>query len=496
MPTFQLPAELTSDAARALERACMGGGPENVPWPSKVERSGSQLVVSHSIDDSGSGYLLAPWPIPGHGLLLGTSNTVMERPAPYNLLLELARGKVHQVRSQLHNWRNLGIPFSGELEQAIGQLALHFGRAALADPGDEMSARAEQILVEAYHLADQLVQTATTQLFRIRQEIVPHIDTTLSCRLANAIPPPALAEPLRTACNAITLPLGWHQIELEETVYRWQEADALVDWALAQGWRVTAGPLIDFTSATLPAWLWVWENDLSSMALFMCRFVESVVRRYGRRIRTWQLTSGSNCASVLGLSEDALLGLTGRLVETARQIDPGLELSIGISQPWGDYMAVHPHNHSPYLFADTLIRYGIHLAAVDVEIVMGVDPHGSWCRDALEVSRLLDLYAMLGVPLRVTLGYPSRSGPDADGNPEWTLTAGSWGNGFNPETQARWAALVTALALSKPRVQAVQWTHFSDAERHQFPHCGLVDSQGAVKPALAELAQLRQKYLR
>ena len=38
---------------------------------------------------------------------------------------------------------------------------------------------------------------------------------------------------------------------------------------------------------------------------------------------------------------------------------------------------------------------------------MGVTPRGSYCRDLLETSRILDLYALLGLPLRVTLGYPS-----------------------------------------------------------------------------------------
>jgi len=496
MPTFQLPAGLTSDAARALERTCMAGGPENVPWPSQVRLRGNQLLVSHSMDDSGSGYLLAPWHIDNRGLLLCASNTVMERLTPYNLLLELARGKVHQVRSQLYDFSTIGIPIPTDLQQRVQKVAHQFGHAVLAESSDEMSGLAHQVLVEAHTLADELVRTYTSQVFRIRQEIVPKLDTALGCKLGTSIPPPPLAEQLRGSCNALTIPLSWSTIEQEETVYQWSASDALVDWAIAQGWQVSAGPLVDFTSAALPAWLWTWENDISALAMFLCRFVESAVRRYGRRIRRWQLTAGSNCASVLGLNEDELLGLTGRLVETARQIDSGLELSIGIAQPWGDYMAISPRNHSPYLFADTLIRYGVHISAIDVEIVMGVDPRGSYCRDVLEVSRILDLYALLGVPLRVTLGYPSATGTDHDCNPELSLSAGFWGKGFDPQTQARWTADFATLALSKPRVQAVQWTHFSDAELHQFPHSGLVDSQGQAKPALDQLRQLRERYLR
>ena len=134
-------------------------------------------------------------------------------------------------------------------------------------------------------------------------------------------------------------------------------------------------------------------------------------RRYRHRIRRWQLTAASNSASVLSLTEDELLGLTYRLAEAARQIDPTLEIVVGVAQPWGEYMATVERTHSPFVFADTLIRSGMNLAALDVELVMGSSLRGSYCRDLLEASRLLDLYALLGVPLRVTLATPARPPP-------------------------------------------------------------------------------------
>src|SRR5262249_11588622 len=161
-------------------------------------------------------------------------------------------------------------------------------------------------------------------------------------------------------------------------------------------------------------------------AAFMGKFVEAAVRRYRSRIRRWQLTAASNCASVLALSEDDLLGLTYRLAESARQVDPTLELVIGIAQPGGEYMALADRTHSPVLFADALIRSGLNLAALDIEVIMGVTPRGSYCRDLLEISRLLDLYALLGVPLRVTLGYPSSAQADADADQDLHVEGGHW----------------------------------------------------------------------
>jgi len=159
-------------------------------------------------------------------------------------------------------------------------------------------------------------------------------------------------------------------------------------------------------------------------------------------------------------------------------------------------MSLTDRTHSPFVFADTLIRSGLNLAALDVELVMGVTPRGSYCRDLLEVSRLLDLYALLGVHLRVTLGYPSSGQTDADADPELRVGGGHWGEGFTPEVQAAWAADVTALALCKPYVQGVQWVHLRDAEAHQFPQCGAFDAKDAAKPALQKLRELRETHLK
>jgi hypothetical protein len=259
---------------------------------------------------------------------------------------------------------------------------------------------------------------------------------------------------------------------------------------------VTAGPLIDFSSARLPDWLWAWEHDLARLANFAYTYVETVVRRYAGRIRRWQITTAGNSARVLSLGEEELLGLTARLADVARQVDPGLELAVGISQPWGEYLAAEDRTRSPFLFADTLVRTPINLNALDLEVVMGVMPRGSYCRDLLEVSRLLDWYSLLGLPLRVTLAYPAAAGTDLYADPDLRVGAGRWRTGFSPDVQAEWAAAFTALAVAKPYVQSVHWAHLGDQESHTFPHCGLLDAHGAARPTLDVLSRLRQEHLR
>jgi len=137
----------------------------------------------------------------------------------------------------------------------------------------------------------------------------------------------------------------------------------------------------------------------------------------------------------------------------------------------------------------------LRLAALDLEIVMGVAPRGSYCRDLLEASRLIDLYALLGVPLQMTLGYPSSAELDPRAAPDQAVAAGHWRGGFSPTVQADWAAAFAALALCKPVVRAVYWAHAGDAEPHVFPHCGVIDAQGNAKPVMDQLRNLRKIHL-
>jgi hypothetical protein len=291
-------------------------------------------------------------------------------------------------------------------------------------------------------------------------------------------------------------PTPWPTVEPAEDEFQWEAHDQLLDWAITNGFHTIGGPLIDCGAGQQPSWLWLWERDLASIASFMCDYVETVVRRYKGRIRTWQLIAASNSNSLLGLGEEEMLWLTVRIAEAARQADPKVELLIGIAQPWGEYLAGQTRNHSPFVFADTLIRSGLNLTALDLEVVMGVSPRGSYCRDLLDLSRLIDLYSLLGVPLQITLGLPSAATTDPKASSELMVDAGVWRGGFTPEVQAEWAQAFGRLALCKPSVRSVLWPHLFDAEPHLFPWCGLVDASGTTKPGLEQLGQLRAEHLR
>jgi hypothetical protein len=490
---FHLPSGPPEPPAADLDHACLAGGYDNMPAPTTVVRAPRELKLIRDVDESG--YLVAPWEVPEVGRLMGSSATLIERPAPYQFAVELARGKVNQLRGQAADWRTVGLQIPDDLDEQIHQAGLKFGHAATNPSPAEADADALATLELAYKASNDLVRAYVGQMLSARHQRQPRLDTLLGVRLNSPVPP-AAADAVAAAVNAVSVPMTWKAVEPTESQYRWEIVDAQLSWAASKSLRITAGPLIDFSHAGLPDWLWLWEGDLPSLSSFMCDYVETVVGRYHKAVRRWHLTAAGNVTEVLKLSEDDLLWLTARLAEAAWQIDPELELVVGISQPWGEYMAGAAHTYSPFVFADTLIRAGLKVAALDVEWVMGVTPRGSYCRDLLDASRVLDLYAMLGTPLQVSLAYPSAAGQDPLADAELSAGAGQWRDGFTPAAQADWAADFAALAICKPFVKSAYWSQLSDAEGHQFPWCGLLDSAGKPKPALGRLRQLRDEHLR
>ena len=489
--SFLLPADLPPDLVGELGRACVTGPPDNMPSPTNVRVAAGRLDVRRELDESGC--LLVPWDVAGVGRVMGSTGTLVEPGPPYHLGVELARGKVNQVRSQAADWHAGGMVLTPEISEQLRCTSRAFALTVTQAAADQGPA-AQSVLGHSYQAARHLTEQYVQQMFQARHSRQPRLDTAWGCRLADALLPPDQGRMFLDTFNSLALSFAWGDVEPNEGHYRWEGYDALLDWAQASDLPVTGGPLIDFSAARLPDWLWLWQRDLSSLASLMGDYVETVLKRYGGYIRTWQLTTASNCGNILGLGEDELLWLTAKLVEVARQIDVRLELAVGVAQPWGEYMAVEDRTHSPLIFADTLIRAGLNLAALDLEVVMGVSPRGSYCRDLLELSRLIDFYSLLGVPLRVTLGYPSAPGADPHANPELVVNGGFWQGGFSPQVQAAWAAACGALVGCKPSVRAVHWAHWSDAEPHQFPHCGLAYHDQAVKPALRELRALREKH--
>src|SRR5262245_39977371 len=184
--TFQLPPDLTPDAANELDHAGMLGGQDNMPYAAQVVVEPDQLVVARGTEESG--YVMAPWEVEEAGLLMTATPTVIERDQPYQLQVELARGKVNQVRCQAADWLMGGLQVPPELDELVRTATRAFARAASYLPALEAGGPAQEALAIAFRAADQLVQPYVSQVFQVRHTRQPRLDTALGCRVGPAVP--------------------------------------------------------------------------------------------------------------------------------------------------------------------------------------------------------------------------------------------------------------------------------------------------------------------
>jgi hypothetical protein len=112
----------------------------------------------------------------------------------------------------------------------------------------------------------------------------------------------------------------------------------------------------------------------------------------------------------------------------------------------------------------------------------------------LELSRLIDHWSVLGLPLQVTLAYPSSAEHDGCVTTGLEVDEPSLARPVSEDSQAQWIDEYVAVLLAKPSVVAVFWNHFCDAQPHRFPHAGLLRHDGFPKPALNHLLRLRKTH--
>src|SRR5262245_12412793 len=111
---FLLPPELNGSLLDELKGSYFAGGPEGLPFFSEVTLQGGKLIVSRRDDESG--FACVPWKIEPFGTLMASTATLIERPSPYSLVLELVRGKVNQLRNQAADWQYGGLQAPATLQ--------------------------------------------------------------------------------------------------------------------------------------------------------------------------------------------------------------------------------------------------------------------------------------------------------------------------------------------------------------------------------------------
>lgn len=469
-------------------------GYDQVPWPCRVRLRDTELLIERDVADSGRVYV--PWWVNGHGELTLSTATLMERPQPYHLVVELARGKLNQVRNQAADWSALGLVVPKEFERRLHVAQQHFSQAATRQANPATAAQhADQAIVEAVAAGETLVDAYVEQFLAVRKRHSARLPTLLSVRLPAQPLPEEWQSLVAGCCHAANVGLVWRDVEVREGTYQWDVFDSQVQWCTAAGLQVHAGPLIQLDELGVPDWLCLWEGDFENLCSCVIDYIETAVNRYRGRVHLWHVAARVNVARGLALSEEECLRLTARAIEAAARVDPQTPVIVRLDQPWAEYMSRSGHDLPPLHFADALVRAGLSVGGLGLELNLGYYPSGSYPRDRLELNRLIDLWSLLGLPLHVLLTIPAGDAPDPHARRKSQPLKASGTAGWSPRAQAEWLRAVYSLLLAKPYVHSITWNQLADSGAHELPHAGLVDASGKPRPALDVLARLKRELL-
>jgi hypothetical protein len=464
--------------------------------PARISVEFRQGVMACHRESNESGRLFVPWPVEGFGTPIVGTATLIERRDPYNLAVELARGKLNEVRNQLSDWTLMGLRTTPELDQALASATASFIKAATAADDLQGSYSAAQAsLAGAFHAGRLLVESYTGQVLQTRLAASSKLTTQLAGMIEGDPKQSAWAAEWSSAFNAARIGVPWKQLAPSEGQYAWDELDAQLAWIRKAQLPLQAGPLIDFRPSALPDWIWLWEGDFETILGLVADLVRVAVQRYRGKIPVWHLVHRPASTDVLGLTEEEQIRISARAIQVARQVDPAAQYTIGVERPWAEWMGSSAFQLGPLHLADYLVRADLGLAGIAIEVAPGYSAPGSHIRDLFDFSKLLDLYALLNLPLHVWLTIPSASGPDVRSDPSVWVESAQWPRPPDPTSQAVWAAQWIALAVAKPYVRSVSWSQTADANYHLYPHGGLFHTDGSPKPLLPWLKSFRREIL-
>jgi hypothetical protein len=490
---FKLPSDEPAQRTPEYRKAYITGL-DRTPGRLAIElRNG---LLSCVRDTPESGRLFVPWPIEGHGMPIVGTATLAERVSPYTLAVELARGKLNDIRNQLSDWLQMGLRSTPVLEQALAEAQRSFVRCATStDQPDTCNAAARASLKASSRAGDLLIEAYTAQILQTRlastSRLSTHVGSVLD--LAPQKIPPAID--WSSAFNTCHLGVSWKQVAPSEGQYRWDLLDAQLAWCRSKGYTFEVGPLIDFRPDGLPDWIWLWEGDCDAISGMAADFVRQIVQRYRGRVPLWHVVHRPGSSDILGLTEEEQIRITARAIQVAHQTDPSAQLTIGIDRPWAEWMGTSHFQLGPLHLCDYLLRADLGLSGVAIEIAPGFSAPGSYMRDLFELSKLLDLYSLLNVPLHVWMVLPSADRPDPLADPRLRVEPAQWPVPLDESLQAAWASKWIALAVAKPFVRTLSWLQLSDAAPHLYPHGGLLRPDNTPKPLYSWMQMLRKETL-
>ena len=469
---------------------------DEIPVRSQMDFIDGQLLgVRHS--DTAVG-LATLWPVEGFGKLMLQTTRLPERNEPYNLNLELARGRLLRVAQKREEWGLADISVANSAHELIDDAIDKFVDALCClDQPAQAAQLADESLLSSVQ-AGETMAGAHAQMFLERRAGTQGFGRhSFGCCLDTArIRDPKYLKHIKENFHFVTVPIGWKQIEPKEQEQHFELLDECINWLYRNRIAAKVGPLVSFSPLAVPDWLYIWENDFEQVRDMAYDFVTTVVERYGNKVQAWDVLSALNAENCFKFGFDKIIEMTRSIALAAKRAANRSLVLIELTEPWGEYYALNQRTIPPMIYADMVTQSGVTFDGFGVRTRFGRGAGGMRVRDLLEFSSLLDRFGAFGKPVHLA-GVQVPSLPDQREKVGSIGDAGLWHTTWDEQTQADWISQAYQIALSKPFVETVTWQDLVDrGDEGVLQHGGLFRPGLEPKPAFDEVLRMKKQLVR
>ncbi|MCP4094781.1 MAG: hypothetical protein GY748_00925 [Planctomycetaceae bacterium] len=506
---FRVPSEWNLDTYHA--NAIHVIGLDGIPWPCRIsvsEASNSEpddakpdnakpdnsesgdsdpestavlektITISRNRDESGKLYLI--YPMDRRGEMLICTGTLPVRETRYELLTELARGTLNRLRNQISIWEEGGLYIDNGVHAYVQLATRMLSKSILATENKMRDDAARQSIEASMDGIFDLSNSFGAQISKFRRE---H-EQMSNFWMANSVGSGDQFEPSLASkdFDLLEINLNANNVELEEKISGGREE--------LLGKRVIVGPWLDASIGGMDSSL-INVDDFGArkeQLLIECR---KQLSRIPRTTSLIHVVSRLNGIGHRHLSYPQQLSVTVDMLRLIEESQTDLPTLISFDFPWAERLAGAVGGVHPLQIADSLMRQGLPISFLGLDINLDYWPNGSMIRDPLQWIDLVDVWAQLGLPLVICLRMPT--GPGAKLTPEDShhRPVNSTSSNLTDENRITFLKTVMPMMIARPSVHGMIWQQWSDTDDSRFPNSGLVDEHGAPKAIQEVMKHIR-----
>jgi len=455
----------------------------------EIELREGEIVCAKRAD--GPAALAILWPVPGYGSVMVETSRLMDRDKPYNLPMELARGRLLRISLRREEWGLYDFEGMDALAAEIDKSRDLFVEALKADTPQQQSVLGNRSLQAGMVAGEKLSRFHADILLTRRKQMHAFVRNTFGCAVDTGNSAEGYRTALRSACDFAYISIPWSEVEPSRGTYKWDVFDAWVDWLVQLRIPVRMGPLVSLAAANLPSWINQENMDYETLRNTIFGHVRRVVDRYQKHVSQWIVVSGVHAENAPDLNFEQLLELTRVTATLVKQLAPQSQTIVDLVCPWGEYYARNQRTIPPMLYADMVVQSGVAFDGLGTQMIFGKAGEGLYVRDMFQISEKLDRLGNLGKPVHVTAVQVPSSWTES------TVAAGGfWRKPWDEAVQAQWIKEFYTIALSKPFVESVTWKDLVDRPAGGIPSGGLLHVNLKPKPAFKVLKDIRAEIKR